>query len=442
MGAADERGREQGLGVSALVSIGIGGMVGGGIFSVLGLTVQVAGAGAYVSFLVGGTVAALTGVSYALLSVRLPSRGGTAAFLDRAFGTRVAGPLNLLLWLSYFVMLGLYAVAFGTYLAALLGLPGGWHRPLASIVVVAFAGLNLAGARVVGRAESVLVYFKLAVLLVFCLGGLVFVDPARVSPAAYPHGGAIVYAGCLIFLGYEGFELIANAAEDAADPARTLPRAYLISIGSVIALYVLVAFVAVGNLTAQQIAQDRDYALAVAARPLLGQAGFSLIAIAAVVSTASAINATLYGTAKFTYLMARHGELPEHLAEPVWNRPIGGLIATTLGTLVVVNLVDIQGISLMGSAGFLIVFAAVNLAAAKLPGLRPAARAASRCGVVACAGCLAALLSYAAANIPKQLAVLFGMLATAVIAEAVIRSRGRTLPRTASHRVPDRPGRP
>ncbi len=115
-------------------------MVGGGIFAVLGLTVQVAGAGAYLSFLVGGTVAALTGVSYARLSVVVHSRGGTAAFLDRAFGRRIAGPLNLLLWLSYFVMLGLYAVAFGAYLAALLGLdPNGksarsrtWWSPISS----------------------------------------------------------------------------------------------------------------------------------------------------------------------------------------------------------------------------------------------------------------------------------------------------------------------
>ncbi|MCH0561678.1 amino acid permease [Streptomyces sp. MUM 136J] len=410
------------------MSIGIGGMVGGGIFSVLGLTVQVAGAGAYVSFLVGGVVAALTGVSYALLSVRVRSRGGTATFLDQAFGTRVAGPLNLLLWLSYFVMLGLYAVAFGSYLAAMLGLSSGWNRPLGSAVVICFAALNVAGAQVVGRAESVLVYFKVAVLLVFCIGGLAFVDTAKVAPSAFPHGGAILYAGTLIFLGYEGFELIANAAEDAADPERTLPRAYLISICSVIVLYVLVAFVAVGNLTARQITHDRDYALAVAARPLLGQAGFTLIAIAAVVSTASAINATLYGTAKFTYLMARHGELPEHLAEPVWHRPIGGLIATTLGTLLIINLVNIEGISLMGSAGFLIVFAAVNLAASRVPDARPAARIAARCGTAACVVCLAALSVYAALNIPRQLAVFGAMLGVAVLAETLIRARGRALP--------------
>jgi amino acid transporter len=416
-----------GLGLAALVSIGIGGMVGGGIFSVLGLTVELAGSGAYLSFLVGGAVAALTGYSYARLSVLVRSRGGTAAFLDRAFGTRIAGPLNLLLWLSYFVMLALYAVAFGAYLAALLGLDpnGAWRRIFGSAVLVGFTALNLAGARIVGRAESALVYFKLAVLLVFCLGGLAFVHAARVSPAAYPSVGSIVYAGVLIFLAYEGFELIANAAEDARDPELTLPRAYLVAIASVIVLYVLVAFVAVGNLAPATIARERDYALAAAARPFLGSPGFKLIAVAAVVSTASAINATLYGAAKFTYLMGRHGELPERLGEPVWNRPIGGLLATALGTLLIVNTVNIEGISLMGSAGFLIVFAAVNLAAIRL--VRGSlAHVVSIAGAVACTGSLAALVVYATTHIPGQLAVLGGLLAAAVAGELVVRLvRGR-----------------
>ena len=134
------------------------------------------------------------------------------------------------------------------------------------------------------------------------------------------------------------------------------------------------------------------HALAAAARPFLGQAGFTLIAVAAVVSTCSAINATLYGAAKFTYLMGRDGELPARFGRPVWNRPAGGLLATTAGTLVIVSTVNIEGISLMGSAGFLIIFAAVNLAAAR---------------------------------IPAQLAVLGGLIVAAAAGEAIIRIRGR-----------------
>lgn len=415
------------------MSIGIGGMVGGGIFSVLGLTVETARAGAYLSFVVGGVIAALTGRSYALLSVRIRSRGGTAVFLDKCFGTTIAGPLNLLLWLSYFVMLGLYAVAFGSYGAVLLGAnpDGELRKILASAVVLGFTALNLAGAHIVGRAEAVLVYAKLAVLVVFCGVGLFFVSGDRVSPAHYGSVGVIAYAGALIFLAYEGFELIANAAEDARDPRRNLPRAFAISIGVVICLYVLVAFVAVGNLDAAQIDRDRDYALAAAARPFLGSAGFVLIGIAAVISTASAINATLYGTAKFTFLMARDGELPAALARPVWDRPVAGLLATAAGTLLVVNTVDIEGISLMGSSGFLVIFTAVNLSVLRLRCHR-ITKVLAVAGALACLGSFAALVVYTATTAVAELWVLGGFLFSVVIIEAVVQLRGRRVNHPAS----------
>lgn len=418
-------GRARGLGVPALVSIGIGGMVGGGIFSVLGLTAEIAGAGSYLSFVVGGAVAALTGASYARLSVAVRSRGGTASFLDRAFGVGIAGPLNLLMWLSYFVMLSLYASAFGSYAAAVLGLGDGWwpRHLLATAVIVLFTALNLGGAALVAEGEAVLVYFKLAVLVVFCAGALTTVQTDRVVPSAFPGFGTIVYAGALIFLAYEGFELIANAAEDARDPERTLPRAYLVAIGTVIVLYVVVAFAAVGNLTTGQIADERDFVLAAAARPVFGETGFVMIGIAAVVSTASAINATLYGAAKFSYLMARHGELPTGLGRPVWDRPVGGLIATALGTLLIVNTVNIEGISLMGSAGFLIVFTAVNLAALRLRLGGRGARVLAGAGAIACTGSLIALIGYAATEIPSQLGVLGGLLLVSVLGELALRNR-------------------
>ncbi len=112
----------------------------------------------------------------------------------------------------------------------------------------------------------------------------------------------------IIFLAYEGFELIANTAGDLGDPERTLPRAYYSAVLFVIVLYVLVAAVSVGNLPVPQIVAAKDYALAEAARPFLGQAGFTLIAIAALLSTASAINATLYGAARLSYVIAKDGE--------------------------------------------------------------------------------------------------------------------------------------
>src|SRR5665811_1984458 len=117
--------------------------------------------------------------------------------------------------------------------------------------------------------------------------------------------------------------------------------AYYLAVGFVIALYILVALVTVGNLPVDKIVAAKDYALAEAARPFLGQAGFTLIAIAAMLSTASAINATLYGTARVSYSIARDGELPAMLERKVWSQPVAGLFITAGLTLAVANAFDL-----------------------------------------------------------------------------------------------------
>lgn len=410
------------IGLPAAIAIGIGGMVGGGIFSVLGLTAQIAGTGAYVSFAVSGVTALLTGYSYAKLSVRYPSRGGTVEFLNRAYSQPFfAGWLNILLWFGYFVMLAIYAYAFGGYLAALFGLPGGglWHHLFTSAVIVGFTGLNLLGSAIVGKAESILVYVKLAVLLFFVGSGLFFLDSSRIAPSSFPSLGSIIFGGTLIFLAFEGFELIANAAEDIDQPQKNLPRAYYIAIIFVIILYILVALVAVGNLSPEAIVREKDYALAAAARPFLGSFGFILIGIAAVISTASALNATLYGATKFTFVIAQSGELPEEFTRNVWNQPIAGLLVTAAATLVIANTVNIEGISLMGSGAFLIIFTFTNWANVRLVAETGSSRAISGLAAALSAVSLAALIYYAATHFPGQLLILGGVVVLAIGVEAL-----------------------
>ena len=134
----------------------------------------------------------------------------------------------------------------------------------------------------------------------------------------------------------------------------------------VIVLYILVATVTVGNLPVNKIVEAKDYALAIAAKPFLGQFGFILISIAALLSTTSAINATFYGSARLSYIIAKDGELPRFLEDNIWNKPIEGLIITSVATLIFANLFDLSSLSTMGSAGFLLIFACVNLSNAKL----------------------------------------------------------------------------
>jgi hypothetical protein len=420
------------IGFWAVVAIGVGGMVGGGIFAVLGLAVQLAHGGTPVAFALAGVVALLTTYSYTKLSVAYPSRGGTVTFLDRVFGSgMLTGSLNVLLWLSYVVMLSLYAFAFGSYGATFL--PQAWQgigrHALISLSVITIGGLNLLSAELIGRAESWIVGLKVVILLFFVGAGMTGINTAQLAPGSWSPPLQLAAGGMIIFLAYEGFELIANTAQDVDDAARTLPRAYFTAVGFVIALYVLVAVVTVGNLSVDKIVAAKDYALAEAARPFLGQAGFTLIAIAAMLSTASAINATLYGAARLSYSIARDGELPATLERKVWGEPLEGLLITAGMTLLIANIFDLTSIATLGSAGFLLIFAAVNAANA-----RHASHAGSRgwisvVGAVACLVALGALIWQTTTTSPAKLLILAAMLALALAIEGAyqLAKRGHRL---------------
>jgi len=414
-----------------VTAIGVGGMVGGGIFAVLGLSVQLTSGGAPVAFLIAGVVALVTAYSYAHLSVTYPSQGGTVAFLDRAFGPGVlTGSINILLWISYIVMLSLYAYAFGSYGASFFPPDSQivWKHILITGSVFAITGLNLLNARLIGEAEGWVVLLKVVILLLFIGVGIWGIDSARLAPPAWSSPLHLIAGGMIVFLAYEGFELIANTAQDVRDAARILPRAFYSSVGFVILLYLLVATVTVGTLPVEKIVVAKDYALAEAARPSLGQTGFILIAIAAMLSTASAINATVYGAARLSYTIAKDGELPAALEKKVWGKPIEGLLITSGATVLIANLVDLSSISMMGSAGFLLIFAAVNAANVVLAEDTKSKRSLSLIGAGLCLGALGSLIWQTADDSPGQLWFLFAMIGAAFAIEISFRVvAGRTM---------------
>jgi amino acid transporter len=423
--------RSESMGYWAVVAVGVGGMVGGGIFAVLGLAVQIARGGTPVAFGLAGLVALTTCYSYARLSVTYPSQGGTVEFLNQAFGPGlITGGLNVLLWLSYIVMLSLYAYAFGSYGASFIPSAAQtlWKHVFISAVVVLLSGLNVLGAGIVGRLEEWIVAFKIAILSLFVLTGVWSLDLQRLEPAAWASPLDLTTGGMIIFLAYEGFELIANTAADVRDPGKTLPRAYFSAVGFVMLLYILVSLVTVGNLPVDQIVASKDYALAVSAKPFLGNAGFTLIAIAALLSTGSAINATLYGSSRISYIIAKEGELPESMEKKIWNRPIEGLLITSVLTLLVANSFDLSSISTMGSAGFLLIFAAVNASNVKLCAKTASHRWIAWLGVIICMVALIALIVQRALTSAGELWVLGIMVGLAFLIEAVYRqTTGRVI---------------
>ncbi|RCS49341.1 amino acid permease [Bremerella cremea] len=409
------------IGVLGAAAIGIGGMVGGGIFAVLGTAVALAGGGTPVAFLLAGAIALLTSYSYARLSVTFPSAGGTLVFLDRAFGVNLlTGTLNTTLWLSYLVTIALYAAAFGSYAATFFSDASPLLKHiLASVAILAPAAINLLNSDIISKSETIVVVIKLSLLALVIAAGVTHIDPERLQPSTWADPLSLVMGGMVIFVAYEGFELIANAAEDVKNPTQTLPRAYLGCVAFVVLLYVLVSIVTVGSVSPDKIAQAKDYALAAAAKPSLGNTGFVLVSISALLATFSAINATIYGNARLGFSLAKDGDLPKLLENRVWNRPVAGVLLTSGLSLLLVNLIDLQAIAILGSAGFLVIFAFVNMAAFRLANETQANRWIVALAAIACLAALAALLLNTYQTDPKALFVFGGLLVSATLFELI-----------------------
>jgi amino acid transporter len=218
---------EKAISLWSAISIGFGAMIGAGIFSILGVACQIAGNALYVSFIIAGIVALLSTYSFAKLGAKYPSAGGPAEYLVKGFGDGVmSGGFNVLLWVSYVFALALYSRAFGAYAMTFLPTSASqiWVNIFATAVIVVFTAINFIGAKAVGRSEKAIVAVKVGILLVFVAVGLFFIQPGLLSPSLWPNGSNIVFGAAIVFVAYQGFNLITNAAEDMDNPRKTLPR--------------------------------------------------------------------------------------------------------------------------------------------------------------------------------------------------------------------------
>jgi amino acid transporter len=364
--------RQEKLGLKELVAMGVGGMVGGGIFSVLGLSVNLAGHAAPIAFALGGVVAMLTGWSYIRLGLSYHSDGGSFTYLEHAFShPNIAGIGGWLLLAGYVGTLSLYGYTFGVYGSAILGDSGtssALPHVMASGVLLTFLGVNLYGIKASGESEDVLVLIKVLILSLFAIVGILHVRSDHLLPVFNTGGIGVLMGAALIFVAYEGFELIPNATNEMRDARHHLGPATMISILVTTLIYILVSLVAVGNLLPEEISRYKEYALAVAAKPFLGHAGFLLIGLGALLSTASAINATLFSTARLGLVMSQEKAVPKLFShkERTNNIPFVSLITITAVSVLFVNTMDLTIISSFASSTFLLVFASINLAAFRL----------------------------------------------------------------------------
>ena len=416
------------IGLWSAIAIGIGGMIGAGIFSVLGIATNIVGNVVYLSFIFGGFIALLSAYSYAKLSAKYPSAGGPVEFLIQGFGDGVlSGGFNFLLYFGYVFVLGVYAEAFGSYAATLL--PSSYYHigvdVLAIFIIIIFTLVNFLGPKAVGKSENFIVGVKVSILLVFAFIGFFFIKPSLLTVSSIPNIGNILTGAALLFLGYEGFGLITNTAEDMDNPRKTLPKALYLSVILVMVIYVIVSVSVVGNLAIPEISKTADYALAAAAEPFAGSIGFTIMVLAAIFSTSSAINATLYGGANVSYLMAKKGELPRFFTRKLWLDGKEGLLITSILVIILIFFLNLSSVAMMGSAAFLLIYAGVNMAHLKLCQKTNANKYIIYLAILGCLFSFAVLTYYELSNNPLTLIVLTAVVIFSFLFEWLYRKISR-----------------
>lgn len=352
------------IGFWSAVSMGIGSMVGAGIFALLGEASAISGSAVYISFIMGGIIALFSGYSLGKLGARYPSSGGMIEYLSQSYGSGFfTGTMGIMLYFSAIVSLSLVAKAFGNYAVTFLPSTANlqlWRNIFTVGIIILFVLINLKGAKDVAVWERVTVGIKFVVLAALSITGIVCLNPDLLSPSYYPPTNDIFFSLAITFFAFEGFRVITNTAEDMPNPSKTLPRAIMTAILLVMLLYVAIAFAVFGNLSSDKIIAAKDFALAEAALPIFGQIGFTVVAITALIATASSINANLYAVTNVTYQLAKDGELPAQFGKPIGHSREGLVISGVL--IIILSLIfDLSEIATIGSISILFVHSITHI---------------------------------------------------------------------------------
>lgn len=357
------------ISVAGAAFLGVGAMVGAGIFALLGQAGAIAGSAVWLSFAIAGLIALLLGYAVAKLGVRYPSSGGLVAYLIEGLGRgHLTGVASWLFYFAGLIVTAMVAVAFGSYGAPLIfgdDAAGIWVNLLGSAVIVAMVVTNVVGAGTVAKVQSIIVGVLLAVFAVFIVVTLADADWGLLAPSTYPALTDIVASVALTFFAYIGFAVISFTAADLRDPRRQLPRAMYLGVGLTTAIYVLISLGTFGALTIAEVERYGDTALARAAEPALGQAGFTMMSIAALLATASSVNANLFAAGSITRLLADERLFPPNFTGRALAGP-RGLMISAAGVLVLANIFDLTAIAEIGSVVAMMIFLLLGVAALRL----------------------------------------------------------------------------
>jgi len=347
------------------VFIGVGAMVGAGIFALLGEAGAIAQSAVWLSFLLAGIIAALQGYSFAKLGKDYGSAAGLMGYLAAGFseGGRVTSVFSWLVWASGSIVVAMVAVSFGTYAAATITLgemPETLGKVMATLVVVAVIVLQaLGGAGVVAKTQALVIRLVIVVLLGLAVVTMMTADWSLLAPSGYPPLRAIIGSIALTFFAFLGFGVISYTAKDLKNEDDLGPATY-IALAIATITYVAISLGVFGQLTPKEVTDAGPTAIALAAKPVLGQAGYLIVAITAMLSTAGAVNSSVYPLPGLVGALARQGVFPPFFGASKGRFPVS-LLFTGAVILLLVWFLDLSAIASLGSAVALLIFLAISI---------------------------------------------------------------------------------
>lgn len=307
-------------------------------------------------------VALLQGYSFGKLGSTFPSGAGLIEYLIRGFGDgHVATVAAWLTFLANMIVTAMVAVSFGGYASSLFANDSVvWSKVFAVLVVVVMALVNLVGVAAVTKAQGLIVRVVIGILVVFSAVTLWDADWSLLAPSGYPGIRYIVSSVALTFFAFLGFGVVTFTAKDLRSPSRELPRAMYLALGIAATVYVAISLGVYGTLTVTEVVDAGATAVAEAARPALGDLGFTLMAVTALFATAGATNSGIYPAIGLSQDLAKQRLFPPVMGRSAGRVPVG-LVVMVIPTVVFAVLFDLSAIASLGSAVALAIFALVTI---------------------------------------------------------------------------------
>lgn len=371
--------------------IGMGAMIGAGVFVLTGLAAEITGPAVILVFLFNGVVTGFTGLAYAELSSAIPKSGGGYAFVEEIFSDQIAFQMGWMLWFGYMIAGALYALGFAANFIEWThiywsGLPEGavlagltsWTVVYAFAIVTLLIALNVLSTAASGAAETIGTIIKVSILAIFSAFGAFAIDTGEFTPVAPKGLFTIVPAMGLTFIAFQGYDLISTVTEEVENPRENIPKAIFLSLAGTVVVYLTVVTVSVGTLGAERLGEQGETAIASAAGsfmpeiPLLGP-GSTLIWFGAVFSTFTALNAVVIASSRVAFAMGRDRLFPSRLGQihHRFGTPSVAVLASAAVMLGSVIFLPIQLVGNLSSFFFLLAFVLVNAAVIKLRRERP-----------------------------------------------------------------------